>query len=181
MYIISCVRIVLSSRKTQIMVLVIHFLEHRHPHACWQVYKDAVAAAVLGAARWATLISCSPERWSPGVSGYCPLSLPDAGLVFQENLFQYSLPLPLDPVLVQKIVSRHLKLPGLESGWETGEMASPLSLSDFDEFRQMRWCPQSIYHSARHIGRVSCTAALPLTQLYRTDHGQLMGEWARKH
>lgn len=115
MYIISCVRIVLSSHKTQIMVLVIHFLEHRHPHVCWQVYKDAVAAVVLGAARWPALISCSPERWSPGGSGYCPLSLPDAGLVFRENLFQYSLPLPKDPVLVQRIVSRHLKLPKNEN------------------------------------------------------------------
>lgn len=85
MYIISCVRRVLSSHQTQIMVLVIHFLEHRHPHACWQVYKDAVAAVVLGAARWPTLISCSPERWSPGVSGYCPLSPPDAGLVWKIN------------------------------------------------------------------------------------------------
>lgn len=40
---------------------------------------------VLGAARCRTLISCSPERWSLGVSGYCPLSLPDAGLVWKIN------------------------------------------------------------------------------------------------
>lgn len=36
-------------------------------------------------------------------------------LTFQENLSQYSLLLPLDPVLVQKIVSRHLKLPKNEN------------------------------------------------------------------
>lgn len=36
-------------------------------------------------------------------------------LTFRENLFQYSLPLPKDPVLVQRIVSRHLKLPKNEN------------------------------------------------------------------
>lgn len=30
------------------MVLVIHFLVHIHPIACWQVYKDAVAAVGAG-------------------------------------------------------------------------------------------------------------------------------------
>jgi hypothetical protein len=84
-YIISRVRIVLSSHNTQIMLLVIHFLQHRHPHACWQVYKDAVAAWVLVAARWPALISCSPERWGRGSPGYCPLSLSDAWLVWKIN------------------------------------------------------------------------------------------------
>lgn len=36
-------------------------------------------------------------------------------LTFQENLFRYSLLHRLDPVLVQKIVSRHLRLPKNEN------------------------------------------------------------------
>lgn len=40
---------------------------------------------VLGAARWPTLISCSPEWWSPGSPGYCRLSRVGAWLVWKMN------------------------------------------------------------------------------------------------
>lgn len=40
---------------------------------------------VLGAARWLTLISCSPEPRSPRVPGYRPLSLSAAWLVWKIN------------------------------------------------------------------------------------------------
>lgn len=40
---------------------------------------------VLGAARWPTLISCSPEWWSPGSPGYCRLSPVGACLVWKIN------------------------------------------------------------------------------------------------